>query len=151
MEKRVVRLLSEDDIMLYDWEETRLNVRSYFSRYRSYTSKINMIKCRYNGSLSNDNLGIFSSNISNPTANKVEQYDKYNTYVSEINKHLDALIKELTVDEKIILKKSILDNYTDEEISEMISIARQHIYLRKKSCYIKVARYFDLEVEKNMY
>lgn len=58
-------------------------------------------------------------------------------------------MENMTCDEKIILKNSILDNLTDEELSDILSIARQHIYNRKKSCYIKVAQYFDLEVEKD--
>ncbi len=150
MGRRIVKLVPDDEIVLYNWEETRLNVRSYFSKYRIYLSKVNMIKDRYTSSLGNDNMGIYSSTISDPTANKVEQMEKYNNYIDLMNKHLEIVKKNMTADEKIILKKSILDNFNDEDLSEALNISRSHIYQRKKSCYIKVARYFDLEVEKDI-
>lgn len=149
MTKRKITLLSIEDINIYDWDKTKEKVRNYFAKYRNYMSKINMIESRYSCSLSEDNFGIFSSMINDPVLNKIEQMDKYHRYIDQINMHLKNVMENMTCDEKIILKNSILDNLTDEELSDILSIARQHIYNRKKSCYIKVAQYFDLEVEKN--
>lgn len=149
MKKKKTTILSMEDIEIYDWDRTRLNVRNYFSKYRNYMSKINLIEERYTNLSLEDDYGIFSTTINDPTLNKVEQMDKYNRYIDNMNKHLKIVMNIMTCDEKIILKNSILDNLTDEELSECLNIARQHIYNRKKSCYIKVAQYFDLEVERD--
>ncbi len=145
--RKVPRLMTDDEIKLYNYDQTKYNVKSYFSKYRNYKDKLDLIKDRYSGSLSNDNMGIFSSNISNPTANKVEQSERYNNYIDLMDKHITVLKNHLTKDEKIILKMSILSSYTDEAVCEQLSIYIQNFYQRKKSTYIKVACYFGIDVE----
>lgn len=146
--KKEIRIMSLDEISYYDVKKTMKNVKNYFSKYRNYQSKIYLIQQYNSCSLGNDNLGIFSSNISDPTANKVEKYERQLNYVNQMDAYLKNLKKNLTEDEKVILQFSILDCKTDEVIAEIISVAIQNFYQRKKSCYIKVACYFDLEVEK---
>ena len=141
------KLMCEEEIRLYDYEKTKIKVRTFFAKYRNYKDKLDLIRDRYSSALGSDNMGIFSSNISNPTANKVEQSERYYEYIDIMDKHLSKVKNHLTRDEKIILKMSILDSYTDESVCEQLSISIQNLYLRKKSAFIKVACYFNLDVE----
>ena len=45
-----------------------------------------------------------------------------------------------------LIVSDICKDYTDEELAEKLSLEKSGIYLRKKSCYIKVAKYFHIEV-----
>ena len=96
--------------------------------------------------LSNDSMGIFSSNISDPTSKRALKIIEYKDYIDSMNKQFVALRLKLTSDEKIIFNYSILSRHTDEELAEKLSLEKSGIYLRKKSCYIKVAKYFHIEV-----
>ena len=86
--------------------------------------------------------------------NKVNIYDipivtiteQYMEYIDAMNESFRALRLRMTSDEKIIFKYSILSRHTDEEIAERLSLDKSSIYQRKKSCYIKVAKYYHIEV-----
>ena len=118
-----------DNIQIYDYETIRNNMENLFSKYRAYKDKKETIEERLKNSIDLDNLGIFSSKKSDPTYNKVEQ----------LNKH------KLSKDEYQILKKSLNYKYTTEQMSEMLNLGYQATFQRKKSCYIRVALWFDLE------
>lgn len=148
--KKIPRLMDVNEIMLYDTKATMQNVKKYFAKYRNYKDKLSMIKEKMSTSLGEDNMGIYSSNISDPTGAKVEQSERYSKYIEYIDANLKIIRKNLTEDEKAILKLSILDSKTDEFIAEYISVAIQNFYQRKKSCYIKVACYFDIDVERDV-
>lgn len=148
--KRVPRLMDESEILLYEVKTTMENVREHFVRYRNYKDKIKLIEGRLSSSLSDDNMGIFSSKISDPTGNKVEQAERYLNYIETMDANLEIIRKNLTSDEKTILNLSILQNMSDEYVAEYISVIRQNFYQRKKSCYIKVACYFNIDVERDI-
>ena len=140
------------DINLYNYYSIKKNLDDLFSKYRMYKEKKDIITKRLKSSLSLDNLGIFSSNISDPTSNKVEQIDKYNRFIETIDKTYDLFSNELTEDEKIIYKKTLLSSFTDNDVMEMLCLNSPKNYMvRKKSCYIKVARWFDLEEFNDKY
>ena len=139
-------ILGKEIIAEYDYEKIRERVLSYFYKYRRYMNKIDLIESSYNACLSNDNLGILSSKISDPTGIKVQRMEEEKRYIDMMNKSLKSLKFRLTTDEKIILEYSILSNHTDDDLAFALSLDKSNIYQRKKSCFIKVAIYYQLEV-----
>lgn len=142
------KIYDKEIIEEYNYPETRQEVMDYFSKYRNYSSKIGAITNSYNCSLSNDNMGIFSSNISDPTSRKAIQIAEYREYIDSMNKTFKALRLRLTEDEKIIFNYSILSKHTDEELAEELCVDKTNIYPRKKSCIIKVAQYYNIDILK---
>lgn len=140
------KLYDKEILEGYNYPETRELVLQYFSKYRAYSVRIEELSDSYNASLSNDNMGIFSSSINDPTSKRALKIVEYKEYIDSMNKHFKTLRLRMTTDEKIIFKYSILSRHTDEEIAEKLSLDKSSIYHRKKSCYIKVAKYFHIEV-----
>lgn len=140
-----------DSIDIYNYDLTKNAIEELFSKYRAFKIKEEIITKRLKSSLSLDNLGIFSNNVSDPTGNKVEQLQKYNDFTDLIDKTYNTFKNELSEDEKIIYKKTLINNFSDSEVMSMLCLSSSRSYLnRKKSCYIKVARWFDLEVYKDI-
>lgn len=148
--KKIPRLMESNEISLYDVKSTIFNVKNFFAKYRNYKDKLDMIEQRISSPLGNDNMGIFSSQISDPTSSKVEQRERYINYIDSMEEHLQVIRKNLTDDEKTILNLSILGNMSDECIADIIALTPPNLYPRKKSCYIKVACYFNIDVEKDI-
>lgn len=148
MLKTKITLLDDEIIKEYDFNKTRIMVRNHFSLYRSYSTKVEFISLRYNSPLGTDNMGSYSSLISDPTGNRVEQIERMNDYLIEMRDSFKILLMKLTNEEKIIFNMSILASNTDEDVAEALNIDKSNIYKRKKSCYIKVAIYYGLEVFK---
>lgn len=140
------KLYGKEVLEEYNYPQTKEKVLHYFSKYRAYSIKVEEICDAYNCPLSNDSMGIFSSNISDPTSKRALKIIEYKDYIDSMNKQFVALRLKLTSDEKIIFNYSILSNYTDEELAEKLSLDKSNIYPRKKSCFIKVAKYFHIEV-----
>lgn len=146
IEKEVEVNVSEE----INFNATKKNLDSLFQKYRSYKLKEDIIRKRTNTSLSLDNLGIYSNSISNPTANKVEQLSRYTEFTDLIDKTYELFCYQLTKDEKIIYKKTLMNKLTDEEVMEELLLnSPKNYYARKKNCYVKVAMWFDLEVYKD--
>ena len=135
-----------EDIEVYNYEATRKNLDSLLAKYRTYKSKKTTIEERIKNSIDLDNLGIFSSRISDPTYNKVEQLEKINNFIDTVDKVINLNKNKLSKDEYFILKKCLDYKYTTEQISEMINLGYQATFQRRKNCYIRVALWFDLEV-----
>lgn len=135
-----------DNIQIYDYETIRNNMENLFSKYRAYKDKKETIEERLKNSIDLDNLGIFSSKKSDPTYNKVEQLDKITRFLDTVDKVVKLNKHKLSKDEYQILKKSLNYKYTTEQLSEMLNLGYQATFQRKKSCYIRVALWFDLEV-----
>lgn len=135
-----------EDIEVYNYEATRKNLDSLLAKYRSYKSKKATIEERIKNSIDLDNLGIFSSRISDPTYNKVEQLERINNFIDTVDKVVKLNKNKLSKDEYLILKKCLDYKYTTEQISEMINLGYQATFQRRKNCYIRVALWFDLEV-----
>jgi len=142
------RIYEMEIIDEFNYPETRNHVLDYFSKYRLCSAKINNILNSYNCSLSNDNMGIFSSRKSDPTSNKATKIIECRDYVEDMNKDFRKLRMRLTEEEKVIFNLSILSKHTDEELAEELSLDKTNIYQRKKSCFIKVAQYYNIEVFK---
>ena len=134
-----------DNIQIYDYETIRNNMENLFSKYRAYKYKKETIEERLKNSIDLDNLGIFSSKKSDPTYNKVEQLDKITRFLDTVDKVVKLNKHKLSKDEYQILKKSLNYKYTTEQMSEMLNLGYQATFQRKKSCYIRVALWFDLE------
>lgn len=148
MSKIKITLLDDEIIGEYDFNSTKEMVRNHFSKYRSYSTKVEFISLRYNSPLGNDNMGICLSTVSDPTGSKVEQMERMNEYLEEMRDSFKPLLMKLTNDEKIIFNMSILASNTDEDVAVALNIDKSNLYKRKKSCYIKVAIYYGLEVSK---
>lgn len=136
-----------DDLKAYDYEATKNNVDRIFAKYRNYKEKKDIIIKRTKSSLSFDNLGIYGSSSGDPISNKIEQIERYDKYLNTIDDVYNLYSEQLSKDEKIIYKKMLLYKYTDDEVMQVLNISSKNgLYIRKRSCYIKVARWFDLEV-----
>lgn len=137
------------DLKVFDYNATKTNVDALFSKYRRYKSKEDIIRKRYSASLSLDNLGIFSNGTSDPVGNKIEQLEKYQKFISTVDEVFKQNIGELSKDEVIIYKKYLIDRLPEEKLMEYLNInSSSSLYARKRSCIIKVAMWFDLEVYK---
>ena len=146
MVKKSIELLSECTLENFDYNMTKHNVEKLFAKYRSLKEKEELIRKRYKASLS---LGIFSNGISDPVGNKVEQLEKYRQFIDTIDQVFKLNSSELTKDELIIYQKSFIRKSTDEELLEYLNLnSRSSLTPRKKSCIVKVALWFDLEVFK---
>lgn len=136
-----------ENVDIYNYSETKKNVDMLFSKYRQYKEKKDIILKRTNSGLSFDNLGIYSSTPGDPVGNRVEQTEKYYNFIDTIDKIYELYSYQLTKDEKLIYKKMLLSKYTDIQMMEILNVSSYNgLYNRKRSCYIKVARWFDLEV-----
>lgn len=136
-----------DGIENFNYEETKKNVEKMFTKYRNYKSKEEIISKRYKASLSLDNLGIYGSSPSDPVGNKVEQLERYTEYTDLIDKVYQINRDDLSKDEIIIYKKYLASRLSDNDIMEYLNInSKSALFNRKRSCIIKVAMWFDLEV-----
>lgn len=147
MNNEAKRQLDKYDISLYNYNIIKKNVDDYFLKYRNFKMKADIVRKKLNCSLSADNLGIFSSNVNDPTGNKVEQLERISKFIDATDKVIDYLIKnEFSQEEKVYFKKGILKDGTDEQIAELLNYHRNSIGKFKKSCYIKLSLWLDLEV-----
>lgn len=149
MVKNSSGILQMYEIENFDYNMTKYNVQKLFSKYRSMKEKKEVIQKRYKASLSLDNLGIFSNRMSDPVGNKVEQADKYQQFIDTIDKVFELNSSDLNDDELIIYNKSFINRCSDDDLMEFLNLnSRSGLTHRRKSCIIKVARWFDLEVYK---
>ena len=99
--------------------------------------------------MSLDNLGIFSSTTSDPVGNKVEQLEKYTSFTDLIDEVYRLNRNDLSKDEMIIYKKYLTSRVRDDDLLDYLNInSNSGLSNRKRSCIIKVAMWFDLEVYK---
>ena len=144
----MAELLKQKDVDLFDYDKTRDNLNNFFVKYLDYKSKQEIIRKRTKCSLAFDNLGIYSGGVSDPTGDKVEQIIKMQQYTDAIDEIINLYIDELTKQEKICLKRYIFENGSNEDLEVYMSLTHKSVLNVKKSCYIKVAKWFDLEVYK---
>ena len=136
-----------DGIENFNYNETKKNVEQLFSKYRSFKMKEEIIEKRYKSALSLDNLGIFSSTTSDPVGNKVEQLEKYTNFTDLIDNVYRLNKSDLSKDEILIYKKYLISRVRDEDLLDYLNInSNSALFNRKRSCIIKVAMWFDLEV-----
>jgi len=137
------------DLKVFDYNATKTNVDALFSKYRRYKNKEEIIRKRYKASLSLDNLGIYSNGKSDPVGNKIEQLEKYKKFIDTVDEVFKLNYCDLSKDEVVIYKKYLIDKLSEEKIMEYLNISSSSsLYARKRSCIIKVAMWFDLEVYK---
>ncbi|MBQ6135491.1 MAG: hypothetical protein IJI60_04155 [Bacilli bacterium] len=137
------------DLKVFDYNATKTNVDALFSKYRRYKNKEEIIRKRYKASLSLDNLGIYSNGKSDPVGNKIEQLEKYKKFIDTVDEVFKLNYGDLSKDEIVIYKKYLIDKLSEEKIMEYLNISSSSsLYARKRSCIIKVAMWFDLEVYK---
>ena len=117
------KLYQSEIINAFDYQKTKENVLEYFSKYRLYSNNINLLLNTCSSSLSNDNLGIYSSKVTDKTSAIAIKIIEYKEYIEEISKNFRKLRMYLTDDES-------------------------NIYKRKKSCFIKVALFYNIDVLK---
>ncbi len=139
--------IEADGIENFNYNETKKNVEQLFSKYRSFKMKEEIIEKRYKSALSLDNLGIFSSTTSDPVGNKVEQLEKYTNFTDLIDNIYKLNKSDLSKDEILIYKKYLISRVRDEDLLDYLNInSNSALFNRKRSCIIKVAMWFDLEV-----
>ena len=138
-----------DGVENFNYSETKRNVEQLFSKYRSFKAKEEIIEKRYKSALSLVNLGIYGSTTSDPVGNKVEQMEKYTNYTDLIDNVYRINKSDLSKDEIIIYKKYLLSRVRDDDLLDYLNInSNSALFNRKRSCIIKVAMWFDLEVYK---
>ena len=139
--------IEADGIENFNYNETKKNVEQLFSKSRSFKMKEEIIEKRYKSALSLDNLGIFSSTTSDPVGNKVEQLEKYTNFTDLIDNIYKLNKSDLSKDEILIYKKYLISRVRDEDLLDYLNInSNSALFNRKRSCIIKVAMWFDLEV-----
>lgn len=150
MANKCKNFIEIEDLEIYDYEKTRENVYTLFKKYRRFNTKREIIEQRSISSLSFDNLGIYGNSMNDPVGNKVEQSIKYTDFVDTINSIYKMYEYQLSEDEKCIYKNLLANKTTDDELMEKLHLnSKSGLYNRKKSCIIKVAQWFDLEVYKD--
>lgn len=144
------KLLENNIIEEFDYIKTKDKVLEHFYRYRTSKRKLDLISNEYKACLS-DIKNKTNSNVFgkiDTTAKKAEKIINEKEYIEEIEKSLKGLKYKLTPDEKVILEYCILSTHTDEVVADVLFLEKCNIYKRKKSCFIKVALYYGLEVLK---
>lgn len=149
MTKVSTDFLEVDDVDSFDYDNTKINVDNLYGKYRNYKEKEYIILKRSKSSLSLDNLGIHSSTISDPVGNQVEQAERYSKFIETIEGIYKMYENTLSNDEKIVYQKCLVKKCNEEELMTALSLSHGAMFRRKRSCYIKVAKWFDLEVYKN--
>lgn len=142
------KILNQEIINAFDYPKTRQAVLGLFSKYRLYSQKIEAVLESYNGALANNNSGILSSQISDKTSSKAIKIADYKNFIDDFEKSFKKLKLKMTEDEKKIFELSILSSHSDEEVAEKLSLDKSNIYPRKKSCFIKTALFYNVEVMK---
>lgn len=136
-----------DDLNAYNYSKTKENVDILYAKYRNYKEKKDIIFRRTNSSLSFDNLGIYGSSPGDPVGNRVEQTERFSKFIETVDSVYELYSFQLSKDEKILYKKMLQSRHTDDDLMSILNIASKNgLYIRKQSCYIKIARWFDLEV-----
>ncbi len=149
MTKVSTDFLEVDDVDSFDYDNTKINVDNLYGKYRNYKEKEYIILKRSKSSLSLDNLGIYSSAVSDPVGNQVEQAERYSKFIETIEGIYKMYENTLSNDEKIVYQKCLVKKCTEEELETALSLSHGAMFRRKRSCYIKVAKWFDLEVYKD--
>ena len=137
-----------EDVDAFDYESTKANVDNLFMKYRAYKEKEQIILKRSNSSFLLDNLGIYSNRKNDPVGNRVEQAEKYNKFIETIEGIYNLYKDDLSKDEQIVYRRCLAKKSTDEELMTALNLSHGAMFKRKKSCYIKVSKWFDLEVYK---
>lgn len=148
MTKSNKRFIEVDDVDSFDYEKTKNNVDLLYRKYRNFKNKYDILTKRYNSSLSFDHLGICTRGPGDPTGKKVEQNEKFEKFVNTIDEIYSLYCDELSEDEKIVYKNCLVTKHTDDDLMELLCMSHGAAFLRKRSCYLKVAKWFDLEVYK---
>lgn len=149
MEKVMNNIIDLCSDLELDERKTEKEVIKLFKNYRIAKEKQKIIRERYKAALSSDNLSSMGTIKSDPTGNKVEQIARYDAFINKIDEIYKLFSQNLTKDEKVIYKKTLETHHSHESVQEELSIASSSTYyIRKRSCYLKVAMWFDLEVYK---
>lgn len=145
----MVKLLSLREIEMFDYEKIKLRVNNYLLYYKILKDKEEVIRKKMNSPLANDNMGIYSGTVNNPTYSKVEKLEAIQEKIRPIESIINSCKSELTKDELLCFNELILSGHTTEDLEEILNCSYGRVVSIKKSCYIKVSRWFDLEVYKD--
>lgn len=140
------RFLDNVDLSLYDYSATRKIVEQKFQKYRRLKEQQTIINTCLNSSITFGHDNIKSNIIVDNVSKRVEKLETINKMLSKIEVIANDNISELNDIEKIIYEKTLLKEYTNEDLVEMLDRSEKFIIKAKKSCYIKVARWFGEEV-----
>lgn len=142
--------LDNDIIDKYDYEKVVVSVNKKFTKYRWLKTKKSLVLNKYKSPLVEEKIGDIPKTNSDTTGNKALKLIQIDEYLEQFDNELSQLKEKLTVEEKIVLQNSIIDKTTDEILSIKLSISRAKVYPYKKSCYVKVAMFFNLDLEDDL-
>lgn len=140
----MIRVCTQKEMKMNNYEKIRSRLNSILEPLKEFDGKLDIIREKISSSLSNDNMGIYSSEINNPTLRKMEVIDKLEKEVAHIKEVLESNKDKLTDEEKICLDELILHDCTTEELAELLNCGYKRTVKIKKSTYIKVARWFGI-------
>ena len=141
------RVLTSDDITAYNYDACKKVVISKFAKYKQYLQS----KEEYEETLSTSSK-VYSDVKINCSGYR-NDVEKINIRIEELclkMKDLDELIADnidsLDEYEKIIFDGMILHYLTNENMEEKLNKKKDFVVRYKKSCYIKVSKWFHEEV-----
>lgn len=137
-------LLKEEFIKGYDFKKIVKLVINLFDYYNY--EKITLNGYIYSPLINNfdEKSGMNKYNNNDITAKTFETHEKMFKKIEEFEKKVEMVKTTLTDDEIIIFNYSILERESDKIILDRICKTPRTYYKIKKSCYIKVALYFNL-------
>lgn len=139
-----VKPLEKEIMNEFNYVYVRDKVLNFFAKYRKARRKIDLICNKYRACLSNIDDVVITSNRSDTTALKAEKMIQEQEYIDKVDKSLRKLRLILTPDEKIILDNYVLTRHTDDDLEDMLFLVKSTIYLKKKSCFIKIYLFYNL-------
>lgn len=140
------RFLDNVDLSLYDYSATRKAVEQKFQKYRRLKEQQIIIQTCLNSSITLSHENIKSNVIVDNVSKRVEKLETIKKMLDKIEIIANDNISELNDIERIIYDKTLLNELTNEDLVEIMDRSEKYIIKAKKSCYIKVARWFGIEV-----
>lgn len=139
-------LLDAYDISLYDYELTKKNIRVKFAKYRRLKEQEEKLLFEYKSAADLEITGIKNNKINDNMLARMAKLEPIQNLLKKVDDIVNENKKELNPDEHLIFDKMLLDECTNEDLMDLMQKNSTYINKVKKSCFIKVARWFGEEV-----
>ena len=142
--------LTEELMKPYDMRTISEMIKILFTTFNNIIFLVE----RYDLQLLNHNSKtdkVQESNVSDRTFSSVSALDINRNFIRNFRKRLRIVKNKMTNDEKIIYEYSIEKKETDSVVQSIIKKYGKTYYHIKKSCYLKLYLYFNLDDENSYF
>lgn len=140
------KILDAYDISLYDYDSTKKNIRVKFARYRRLKEQEEKILLECKSASNFEITGIKTKNLKDNMLAKMAKLEPIQNLLKKVDDIVKINKNELSDDEQLVFDKMLLNECTNEDLMFIMQKNSTYINKIKKSCFIKVARWFGEEV-----